>query len=402
MTCPTPTSSIKPPKHSALPGLPSSWISRSSTVSACDPNWKQPGLLWPAPGRSTTPKPLQGGLDTHDDATRNLLDLRINVDTKALAHLDGGQFSIDFQNEAGRNGTALVGDLQGFDNIDADGRSQISELWYQQKLFDDRLRIKVGKVDANTEFAFPDFGGGFINSSIGHSPTITGLPTYPDGASSVNVFVYPKRWAYVGVGAYDGSGIDGVHTGQYGPSRLWHSNESYFFIGEIGARWLLKDQTLPGHFGVGAHYHTGEFATFEGGQQTGAAGVYMTLEQKLWHQNYYNKTDANGLYALFQYAHANGHVSQVQDYFGAGLTFTGPYLKIVPDSLGVAVEAAHLSDAEGAGFSANFETDVEAYYNFQVKPYLALKPDIQYILSPGGDKNVNDAIVATLRVTLTF
>ena len=347
-------------------------------------------------------KPLQGGLDTRDDATRNLLDLRLLYDTKAGFGFNGGTASIDFQNQAGRNGTGFVGDVQGFDNIDADGRTQISELWYQQRLFDDRLRIKIGKVDANTEFAFPDFGGGFINSSIGHSPTITALPTYPDGASSANLFVYPTRWSYLGAGVYDGSLLDGVQTGSYGPARLFHSGESFFYIAEAGARWHFKDQTLPGHFGIGGHYHSGIFETFDGGNQRGASGLYLTLEQKLFHRRFYDKTNPEGLYAEFQYGHADRHVSKVVDYVSGGLVFTGPYEKTNPDSIGVAVEAAHLTDAVGAGFTRSFETDVEAYYNFQATSYLAIKPDLEYILNPGGSASVKDAIVLTLRGTLSF
>ncbi len=39
-----------------------------------------------------------------------------------------------------------------FDKLSFSPYLQFFELWYQQKLFDGRLRIKLGKVDANTEF----------------------------------------------------------------------------------------------------------------------------------------------------------------------------------------------------------------------------------------------------------
>ena len=69
--------------------------------------------------------------------------------------------------------------MQGFlQNADADGRTQIAELWYQQLFLDQKVRVKVGK-DANSEFAVPQNGVAFLNSSFGHSPTIA-MPTYPD------------------------------------------------------------------------------------------------------------------------------------------------------------------------------------------------------------------------------
>ena len=39
---------------------------------------------------------------------------------------------------------------------------------------------------------------------------------------SINVFVYPTRNIYAGVGVYDGSGQDGVDTGSYGRSISSH------------------------------------------------------------------------------------------------------------------------------------------------------------------------------------
>ena len=56
-----------------------------------------------------------GGIGS-GDVFRNLLDMRLSLDTKPLLNLTGGLFSIDFQNQSGRNGSDdLTGDVQGFD-----------------------------------------------------------------------------------------------------------------------------------------------------------------------------------------------------------------------------------------------------------------------------------------------
>src|ERR1700759_1868267 len=95
-----------------------------------------------------------------------------------------------------------------------------------------RLRIKVGKVDAPTEFAAPAGGAGVLNSSFGYSPTLFLLPTYPDPAMSVNAFYYPAPWLSFSAGVYDGSGERGVLTGSYGPKYFFNGPGDYFFIGE--------------------------------------------------------------------------------------------------------------------------------------------------------------------------
>lgn len=350
-------------------------------------------------------KNTRGGLDTENEASRYLLDLRLTLDTKAAFGLYGGTFSVDFQQQGGRNGSdVLTGDVQGFANADADGRTQVAELWYEQLLLENRVRVKVGKVDANSEFALPENASAFMNSSFGHAPTLNPwMPTYPDASTSLNLFLYPAKWLSAGFGVYDGSGAQrGLATGSYGPSKLWHSDRSLFYIGELAAKWVLADNTLPGRFVVGGHYSDGNFEKFDGGEQSGSAGAYAILEQKVWHQKFYDKTNENGLYTFAQYGHADGKVTEVTDYLGAGVNWVGPYQKAAPDTLGVGVAAARLSEATGAGFGEDWEVAVEGFYNFQVTPYLSVKPDLQYIVHPGGDPTLKDALVATVRVTLAF
>lgn len=90
------------------------------------------------------------------------------------------------------------------------------------------------------------------------------------------------------------------------------------------------------------------------------------------------------------------------DYFGAGLTWVGPFDKENPDTIGLGVAAARLTDDAGAGFTKKYETSVEAFYNFQVTPYFSVKPDLQYILNPGGDASLDNALVLTIRLTVAF
>ncbi|MGN6505949.1 MAG: carbohydrate porin [Tepidisphaeraceae bacterium] len=346
-------------------------------------------------------KNLRGGLDTRGDAFRHLFDARINFDTQPLLNWPGGMFSLDFQNQNGRNGSDLLtGDAQGFDNADADGRTQLSELWYEQRLLNNLLRFKIGKVDANTEFAAPENATEFINSSFGYSPTITGLPTYPDPAMSFNVFVYPTPWLYAGYGIYDGG--DGVTTGDHPPTTAWRSPTDYFQIAELGVRWVLADNTLPGRVAGGVFYTNGDFEKFDGTHQSGTSGFYFVADQKIYHYNYYAKDDPRGVYAFAQYGWGDQQVNDFREHVSAGLTWMGPYPAKSLDSLGVAVSTVFFSDAAGAPFTRDSETNVEAYYNFQATTYLSIKPDLQYIVHPGGDAALKDALVATLRVTVAF
>jgi porin len=349
-------------------------------------------------------KNLMGGVHTSGDAFRDLLDLRMTLDTRALVGVPDGTVSVDFQNQNGRNGsTLLTGDFQRFDNIDADGRTQISELWYQQILFDQKLRIKVGKVDASTEFDATAGAASFLNSSFGFAPTIFLLPTYPDPAMSVNLFFNPKPWVYGGVGVYDGSAARGVATGSYGPKFFFNGPGDYFFIAEVGGRWAMAHETLPGHFGIGAWYDNADLPRFDGGRSAGTSGFFAVGEQTLWHLKKEEPTDPVGIAGFLQYGYADSHVSPIWQYVGGGVTWTGPIpsQRRRDDSLGISFAYAGFSSSAGAGFTRDYELSVEAFYGIQVRSYLLVKPDLQYIVNPGG-RGAHDALAATARIVLTF
>ena len=345
-------------------------------------------------------KNLQGGADTNNDVFRYLFDFRFNYDTSAGFGWKGGTFSVDFQNQSGRNGSDLYGDAQGFDNADSDGRTQISELWYEQIFGGDKFRVKVGKVDANSEFAAPEYGNQFLNSSFGYSPTITALPTYPDPAVSANLFFYPVPWFYCGYGIYDGG--DGEPTGNHPPHTIYRGETDFFQIAEAGVRWAFAEQTLPGRFAVGVSYFNGHIGQFRGGEQNGTESIYAILEQKLFHYNYYNKTDERGVYAFAQFGSADEEVNDFRQHVGGGVTWVGPYQARFLDTLGVGFTTVFFSGATGSPYTEDSETSVEAFYNYQATSYISVKPDLQYIVHPGGDEDLRDALVASLRVTVAL
>jgi len=327
----------------------------------------------------------------------------MSIDTLPTLGYRGGTFSVDFQNQAGESGAGGAddaGDFQGVGNADADGRTQISEIWYEQLLLDNKLRVKIGKIDANSEFAAPDNSGEFLNSSYGVSPTVLGIPAYPDAAFGANAFIYPTRNWYLGVGIYDGSAQNGRLTGSYGPAGLWHDDSSLFSIAEVGYRWVCADNTLPGHVGVGVTYHSGDFEKANGDIQSGASSFYVVLDQKIWHKKFYDKGNEQGVYAFGQYGHADKDVSEVSDHVGAGVMWIGPYDKMYPDIVGLGVQTVKFND--DFGFTENYETNIELFYSYQVTPYFSVKPDLQYIMNPGGDETIDDALMATIRVTLAF
>lgn len=106
--------------------------------------------------------------------TRGLLDGAITADARAL-HIPGATALAQLQWLPGQNATARLGNAQGFSNLDADDVPLPGELWYQQE-FGARGRVKVGRVDANSDFAYLNANSDFLSASMGFSPSIVAFP----------------------------------------------------------------------------------------------------------------------------------------------------------------------------------------------------------------------------------
>jgi len=342
-----------------------------------------------------------GGGIGRGSATRHLFNFNITLDTQRLGAWDNGTFFFNFQNNTGAGIGDEVGDVQGLSNMDADGRTQISEAWYEQLLFDEALSIRVGKIDVNGQFAYVDHGGEFLNSSMGFSPTIFVMPSYPDPAFGFSAFLYPTQTLYLGMGLFDGSLQEGVPTGSRGPMSLLGGPGDLMYIAEAGKTWSLQNGTLDGRLGLGAWIHDGDFVRFDGGTDDQAAGFYLVFDQVLWRENPEDADDAQGLAGFFQYGYADEDVSSVAHHLGAGVVWTGAIPGRDDDVMGLGVTSVLLSDEAGSGFTDNTETAFELFYRLQITPFLSIKPDLQYIVNPGG-AGADDVTAATLRLELNF
>ncbi len=339
---------------------------------------------------------FRGGVSTRRTIRRHLLDVNLTVDAERLWGWDGVTLFADFQSFDGSTGDRIVGDYQIFSNIDTTPVTQLPQLWLEHRSQNEALRIKAGLVDANSEFAYTDYGMEFLNSSMGFSPTIFVMPTYPDPSTSVNVFWTPSDAFYLGVGVYDGAGQRGVPTGSRGPRSLL--GEKLFSIAETGYRYNTAGD-LPGRIAAGAWYHNGDFDTFAGQRQSGTGGWYALLEQRLIQESTAADSD-QGLGLFLQFGHADDRVSDVEQHFGAGLSWTGCLPTRDNDSLGVGLSQIRFSDR--AGFDYRSETTTELFYKIRLTRWASVTLDLQSIRHPGGLATRRDALVGTTRLMIQF
>jgi porin len=169
-----------------------------------------------------------------------------------------------------------------------------------------------------------------------------------------------------------------------------------FVIGELDFFW---GERRSGRLGLGAWHHTGSFDRFDGGAEDGTQGAYLVLDQHLWCAD---ESRARCLSGFLQVGVADPEVSPSEAHLGAGLHWSNPFAPELNDALGLGLSGVRLSDEAGAGFDEREEVAIEAFYGFEPLSWLHLKPTVQYVVNPGGDSDLDDALVLTLRTTVSL
>jgi carbohydrate-selective porin OprB len=336
----------------------------------------------------------------------SLTDVNVAFDLEQLLGLPRTTAYVDAYRIDGPNPSAPgeVGDFQYFSNLaNTPTLQQIAETWLETWFFD-QLRVKVGKVDFNSEFSFHEIGAEFVNSSAAIAPTIVYYPTYPNPAMSVNAFWMPTDRFYVGVGIYDGANAYAVQTGRRGPRGFFTNQDAgrdaYFLAGETGLGWAGKDRWGSGRISVGMYQHTATFNRFDGGVDQGTQGVWANLEQRVWRENPTEADDNQGLGFFAGYGVADPQVSLCFHSVTGGIEWHGAIPGRDFDVLGFGVFFADMSNVPGAGTPKN-ELELEAFYKIQLTPSLSIKPELQWIANAGG-QDVADVLVGLLRFDVNF
>ncbi len=371
-------------------------------------------------------KNFTGGLDTASNSIRERFDFGLKIDTEKLFGLHGGTFYVVYQLQHGGNSSQeLTGDAQNINfGTNADGRSQIGQLWYEQKFLDDTLRVRIGKQDGNTDFDVLDNGQDFLNNSFSTSPTLYLMPSFPDNGMGAQIFYEPKSGYYIGAGVFDGSIAQGDRIGEYGPAHFLDSASNLFLIAETGKRYDLDihGNKLPAKLSFGGWWSTDTFVRLDSpSTQDGTGGVYMTYDQIRWKPPHAPAislgtvseipADAptetyTGAIALTSSASwADPTVNRIDGNLLAGLTWTGMIRPRPIDIFGIGATLAHFSD--DAATREPYELTIETFYRIRFTQWISLKPDLQYIIHPNGSGNVgsdeiNSALAFTLRLEMTF
>lgn len=349
---------------------------------------------------------LAGGIRT-GTTDPYLFNAQVALDLETMFGLEGAEVFVLGQAGGGGNPSdEFVGDYQGVDdNAIDDDILQLSQLWYRQRLFEDRMSVQIGKLDFLESFASPSVSASFINNGLDYPSTLNiSTPTYPNQAFGVLLEGRPVDGVELLLGVYDGSNLPAIGatdagTGGVGPKTFFDNIAGYFVIGEAKCSW--RSGGRPGTVAVGGWGHTGDFTSFRGGRVSGTGGGYAYAQQAVWLAD---ESDAGGpgisIFGIASFGEAA--TNPVQWSLAGGMSWRAPIPSRSQDEFGIGVAYARFTD-DSSLFASPSETAIEAFYVAQLTPWLSLQPDLQYVIDPGGNAvATRNAFVGILRVTIDF
>jgi len=352
---------------------------------------------------------LHGGESTHRQAGRysGAYDLEIGVDLEKLKLIPGGKVYALAQGSwsQGIDGPS-VGSLFGV-NCDAygDRATDLLQLWYEQSLLENRLKIRVGKLDMTGGFQCQGCPVSFDGNTYANDPTLQFLncalinnPSipFPQQGLGAIVFAEPVDGFYMSAGIADAN-ADNRTTG-------WHTafeeDANTLTIFETGITPTLPSANGPmqGAYRVGAWYDTAL-------PKADSWGGYTSCDQMIFKEDD-NKDDTQGLGLFARYGLANDDVFMISQFWSAGAQYQGLIPGRDNDVLGFGVANGQLRTVDfdyvngGFVFPKGKETVYELYYNIMLAPWLSLTPDFQFIKDP--ISTGSDASVFGLRLQITF
>ena len=370
-----------------------------------------------------------GGIRSMVDYTDQVA-VGATLDLERMFGLHDALIQITYTERAGRNlvDDAQLNTLQLVQEVYGRGQTvRLTQLWFEQQYFDRLLIWKVGRMSVGGDFAaFPcDF------------QNLTFCGSQPGNIAGSYIFNWPiSQWGTRLRVALDGFGYYQVGAYDQNPQYLGYTDKllPVFYSGSTGVlvpveiAWLptFAGGKLAGSYKIGAWYSSSTAndavldvnsnpAALTGmapATRQGLYGGYLTFQQQVTRASTENPN--GGLRLFLNAAFADAATSIIDHQIAAGFWYTGPFSFRPNDVIAFAAGTTHvnnrvtdiatLQNALGLGPVPvkNSEYVFELDYTFVPTPGFLIRPNVQYIYSPGGSSVNKDVWVLGLKTIISF
>ncbi len=370
-----------------------------------------------------------------------VFEAEVTFDLEKLAGWKGGTvYAAGYIIQGHGLSTYYLDNLLTITSVEADPQIRLGELWFQQSLFDDKVKVKVGQILADQNFTISDTAGLFVNSTFGWPGSFgtdlpDGGPAYPLATPGVQIILQPNEAWLLQAAIFNGnpSGNAGNYQGLDFPV-----GDGYFAIAEVAYTYTPAGggDFQASSYKFGAWYNSEDFenlnisdngwplgtpnAADDAMLEKGNYALYGVIDQALWTET---GTDDQGLrgFARFTVSPLQNR-NQINWYLDVGVAYTGLVPGRDADVFGVAFAYANISPsladnarinalfADGFNPVPDYEAVVEVTYQAAVAPWLSVQPFFQYVFHPGGNvvnplkpyATIQNAAVIGTRIGMTF
>lgn len=355
--------------------------------------------------KSDLTRNVKGGVESHTSYLDNL-DLRFNFDMEKLVEVKGLTFFVYGIMNSGADGgnrpSKYVGDLQWTSNIETFVDDfKLYQAYIQQTFLEDKASILFGLHDLNSEFYVTNTATLFLHSSFGLGLELSqagpnGPSVFPYTAPAIRFKVEPSKNVYMQTAVFNAQA--GSPTNQRGTHFRLNSTDGRLIISEFG---VLGDGDNPSKIAVGywsftrTFDHFSEMLTDINGntvpQQVASAGTYLLIDHSF----------SKSFSAFLTYGVATSASNPVKDNLTVGFVSTGLIPGQEEDRLGLGLSRVTPGDEfSNTTVMDAYECAIELTYRWQIMNGLALQPDLQYVINPGLNPDIEDAFVTTVRLEL--
>ncbi|ANF87960.1 porin [Pseudomonas antarctica] len=382
---------------------------------------------------------LSGGYN--NDKTARYADqfgLGVALDLQKLWGWDNTQAKIQLTNRNGQNiSNDRIGDprpdsgtLSSSQEVYGRGHMvRLTQFWIQHQMFDNKLDVKLGYFGEGEDFnTFPcDFQNlSFCGSQVGNY--VNTWYNWPVAQAAIRVKYNITPELYAQIGAYNQN-----------PSQLEHGNG--FKLSGSGTKgtvipvelvWSPKVNGLPGEYRVGFYKSAADASDVRediNGNDAATTGLpYRTRSSKTGYWGVvqqqlttHNGDASRGLNIAANVTFHDKDTNVVDNYQSLMLVYKGPFDARTKDDIGIGVARIHanndvkknsellntaggFTDYDQLGYAPlrNTEYNVELNYGVHVTNWLTVRPNLQYVVHPGGIDQVDNALVAGLKIQSTF
>jgi porin len=333
-----------------------------------------------------------------------------------LSQRDGDSVSSEFVAPSLGGNTFTIQEIYG-------GQTwKVANVQLNLRLLDDRAEIALGRIVANDDFLRSPLYCQFVNNSYCGSPK----PVFLQNPFTFSA--YPAaQWGLRGrldladrrltlqAAVYDGDpelkGGDPASKGHNPHGINWGlGNNGVVLAGEVQYH-LNRDSTeaLPGTYKLGGYWMDGDFQDLsqtDNATVQGNAMIWALADQMLYRERPGADEGLSG-FATWVYS-LEDKVNQMDNYFSVGLVYKGLIPSRPRDSTGLAFSKGWFSGEWNKALAASGqptkdeEAVIELNYALDLGHGIALQPDLQYIIRPGGTGTVDNAFAIGARLSIQF